>query len=363
MLSLISHFPNIYVLREDTSNNKNNFLFIDIPKIKPDLLHMITWKVKTLDDEIEPHLKFNPEWAINDFCFIAFMVGNDFLHHIPSLEIIEGGIEVIIDSYKDIASISGHITRFENGKPIISLKALQKFLENISSFEPILLMKKYFNRNRYFPDKILTDCIRVNSNGTYSIDVDKYHTTYCKTHFNCQDNVVLETICHQYLDGLQWVLEYYSANKAPDWNWFFPHHYTPPSKFIAKYINSYKKKSFRNNKPMLPFQQLMAIIPYKSASILPKPLDSFIEKHENINIDVSGKKYEYQGVVMLPFMDIKKLTKIYNKNFHRLHEKDKKRNVIGRSYVYTYNPLSKKVFNSYFGNINPCLVNVKDILL
>lgn len=360
MLSLISHFPKIYILREDTYyNKKNNFLLIDIPKIKPILLQMMKWEVKTLDGEYEPSLKFNPEWAINDFVFLAFMVGNDFLHHIPTLEIIEGGINVIINSYKDVASNYGHITRVDNGKSHFSSKSLQKFLENISSYESILLNKKFKNRNHYFPDKTLIDSSLVDSNGIYTIDVDKYHSIYCDNHFN---DVTLENICHEYIDGLQWVLQYYSQ-EVPDWNWFYPHHYTPPAKFIAKYLDSYNKKIFRKNKPMLPLQQLISIIPHKSSSLLPKPFDSLIEKHENIDIDLSGKKYEYQGIVLLPFIDIKKINKKYNDNFDKLQEKDKKRNIFGKSYVYTFNPSSKKIFNSYYGNIYPCLVNVNNIIL
>ena len=360
MLSLISHFPNIYILREDTYyNKKNNFLLIDIPKIKPILLQMMKWEVKTLDNEYEPSLKFNPEWAINDFVFLAFMVGNDFLHHIPTLEIIEGGINVIINSYKDVASNYGHITRVDNGKSHFSPKSLQKFLENISSYESILLNKKFKNRNHYFPDQTLIDSSLVDSNGIYTIDVDKYHSIYCDNHFN---DATLENICHEYIDGLQWVLQYYSQ-EVPDWNWFYPYHYTPPAKFIAKYLDSYNKKIFKKNKPMLPLQQLISIIPHKSSSLLPKPFDSLIEKHENIDIDLSGKKYEYQGIVLLPFIDIKKINKKYNDNFDKLQEKDKKRNIFGKSYVYTFNPSSKKIFNSYYGNIYPCLVNVNNIIL
>jgi 5'-3' exoribonuclease 1 len=366
MLSLISHFPNIYILREDTFDKKNNFLFIDIPKIIPELLQTLRWEAKIQENEYEPSHKFIPEWGINDFVFLAFMVGNDFLHHIPTLEIIEGGIHVIINSYKEIASTYGHITRVENGKTIISLKALQKFLESIDSYESTLLNKKFKNRNFYFPDQTLIDSSLVDSNGTYTIDVNKYHTIFCEKHFNYKeeenDEAKLEIICHQYLDGLQWVLQYYSQD-VPDWNWFFPYHYTPPAKFIAKYIDSYTRKVFRKNKPMLPFQQLMSIIPQKSSSILPKPLNTLIQKHENIHIDLSGKKYEYQGIVLLPFIDISKVNKTYNDNFDKLEEKDRKRNIFGKSYVYTFNASSKKIFNSYYGSISPCLVNLNEIIL
>ena len=38
------------------------------------------------------------------------MTGNDFLPHVPSIEIIEDGIELMITTYKDVCSRKGHLT-------------------------------------------------------------------------------------------------------------------------------------------------------------------------------------------------------------------------------------------------------------
>ena len=40
------------------------------------------------------------------------MVGNDFLPHIPSIEIIEDGIELIFEIYNEICTSYGHITSY-----------------------------------------------------------------------------------------------------------------------------------------------------------------------------------------------------------------------------------------------------------
>jgi 5'-3' exonuclease len=42
---------------------------------------------------------------------MCFTVGNDFLPHIPGIEILEGGIDFMIDVYKNTCSSYGHLTK------------------------------------------------------------------------------------------------------------------------------------------------------------------------------------------------------------------------------------------------------------
>lgn len=356
MLSLISHCPKFYILRDDTFDKTNNFLLLDMPLIRPQIIEMMRWECNTLDYDDRPIHKFNEMWAINDFVFLCFMVGNDFLHHVPALEIVEGGIEVIIECCKRVSADDGHITRNQNGKVIFSPKSLANFFQTISEFEKELLERKMVHRRFYFPDETLIKSVVINDKTkTYDVDIDKYRSFYSLKHFQKTTDEDMYSICHEYLDGLQWVLHYYTTG-VPDWNWFFPYHYTPPAKVIALALPTYEPKVWRRNKPMLPFQQLLYILPNKSANLLPSPFSQELQLLKatdmKIEIDLSGKKYEYQGVVLLPFLDFKIIQKIYTKYYGEIHPVEKKRNYLGKTSLYKFDLTSSKLFKSYYGNFN-----------
>lgn len=353
MLSLLTHFPKFYILRDDTYDRNNNFLLIDIGSVREKLIDDMKW------DNTEEH-KFIPEWVINDFVFLCFMVGNDFLPNIPSLEIIEGGIEVILQVYNSVAKVHGHITRNTKGNIVICKTSLLKFFEIIAESEKELLQQKIKHKHSYFPDEILDSCSKYNG----EIDIDKYRDMYNSKHFEEEEN--LEKICHNYLVGMQWIITYYTK-QVPSWRWFYPYHYAPFASTMIKYINTYQNPRYHRGIPLTPFQQLLTVLPTKSSSLLPKPLDDILEKKlikfcpEDVVIDLSGKRQEYMGIILLPNIDVNTVIKLYNENIDKVDKKDIRRDSFGKSMIYSYDSSGSKTFYSYYGNIPDCKVNTKNI--
>ena len=94
--------------------------------------------------------EFDLERFIDDFIFLCFFVGNDFIPNLPSLKIREGAIDALLFIYKnEIINLDFYITE-GNGK--INLKRAQIILEKLGEVEESFL-KSYTNNRVYYETK------------------------------------------------------------------------------------------------------------------------------------------------------------------------------------------------------------------
>jgi 5'-3' exonuclease len=202
-----------------------------------------------------------------------------------------------------------------------------------------------------------------------TLDIDKYREEYCKNSFG---KTKLKDVCQSYLEGLQWIISYYKKG-VPDWKWYYPYNYAPPANIISEYILKFKETKYKKTYPLSPFEQLLCVLPPKSSHLLPKPLDKLLtDKDSSIKeyypdefeIDLAGKKNDWQGVVIIPMIDPEIIKEIFLKNKNLIDEKDMKRNILGKSFIYTFGDnLNIKIFKSYYGDIYNYKVINKPILL
>ncbi len=88
---------------------------------------------------------WNLERAIDDWIFLCFFVGNDFLPHLPSLEIREGAIDLLIDIYKSNASaLGGYICT--NGS--VDVARVQVILNHLGAVEDEIFRKRHEKESR-----------------------------------------------------------------------------------------------------------------------------------------------------------------------------------------------------------------------
>lgn len=370
MLSLATHVPKFWILREDLYNYDNDYYVIDIGSMRVNLSKLMCWEEKKEENEetiFHPLHRFNSRWSINDFIFLCFMIGNDFLPHIPTLEILEGGIDIMIDVYKKVCRYNGHITEEKNDKVVFCKQSMEIFMSTICLEEKRLFEDKLMSK-KYFPDEILNNHSKW-VDTKYIVNMDNYKTEYYQEHFNF--TISIEQICHEYLEGMQWVLSYYTRG-VPNWKWCFKHHYAPFALDIGKYTKSFKLPVQIKTNPSTPYQQLLCVLPPKSANLIPFPLNKLLTDAEsplkkycpdNFKIDLSGKRKEWQGVVLLPMVDFDLVRKEYFKHIDGVDQKDIRRNRLGKSFVYFYTPNKSQVFNSYYGNISNCKVQTNSIEL
>ena len=117
-------------------------------------------------------------------------------------------------------------------------------------------------------------------------------------------------IAAEYTLGLCWVLRYYYQGCC-SWKWYFPYHYAP---FASDFINigDVKNEFELGTKPFKPLEQLMSVFPAGSRSHVPEPWGELMTDPygpiidfypTDFKIDLNGKKYAWQGVALLPFVD------------------------------------------------------------
>ena len=359
MLALGTHLPNFYILREDLYDPTNEYFLINVGEVHDVLSELIRWESSTYD--------YNNESAINDFIFICFTVGNDFLPHIPSIEIIENGIELLLEVYKLVGTSYGHLTENNNGKIKFKPESFKVFLGTIGQYEKENFEMKLRKKKSFFPDLLLESCAQQNSDGSWNVDIEKYKKDYQKQCF--PEGYDIKKLCHEYLEGMQWVLSYYTRG-VPNWKWFFNHHYAPTASVLATHIDSFKFKNYGRTIPTTPYQQLLCVLPPKSAHLLPQPLDKLLtnessplKKHcpNDFNIDLSGKRKEWEGIVILPMVDFELVRTTYMQYVDQLQHNDKKRNVLGRTFLYDFKEETEYHFKSYYGDIPKCKVTTKII--
>ncbi len=82
---------------------------------------------------------FDFERIIDDFVFLCFFVGNDFLPHSPSLHIREGAIDAIMAIYKQqLPALGDYLTCSGN----ICFDRVDIILNDIAKIEEVLIRQK-----------------------------------------------------------------------------------------------------------------------------------------------------------------------------------------------------------------------------
>lgn len=122
-----------------------------------------------------------------------------------------------------------------------------------------------------------------------------------------------------FLEGLHWNLNYYH-NGCCDWDWYFPHLYSPLSTDMVNLNEFYhddkedaefKSLRFDLGTPFPSLAQLLSVLPPQSANLLPAPLGELmihpssplIEYYpSDFTTDPNGKRQSWEALVEIPFI-------------------------------------------------------------
>ncbi|XP_027011212.1 5'-3' exoribonuclease 2 [Tachysurus fulvidraco] len=366
---------------------------------------------------------FNFERSVDDWVFMCFFVGNDFLPHLPSLEIREGAIDRLVGIYKDVVhKTGGYLT--ENG--YVNLERVELIMQAVGVAEDNIFKKRKEDEENFkrrtkekkkrmkaergpafvtggqFAPRALggrdqpmpvhnarhtaydmrmqginyqqnmdaASSLKATlknggkdpagpSNSADSHGVKRkaensdsepepednvrlwesgWKQRYYKSKFDVDetDDEFRKKVVKAYVEGLCWVLRYYYQGCA-SWKWYFPFHYAPFAsdfKDITGMFTDFEK----GTKPFKPLEQLMGVFPAASGNFLPptwrelmsNPDSPIIDFYpEDFAIDLNGKKYAWQGVALLPFVDELRLRAALEKVYPDLSLEEVRRNSLG----------------------------------
>uniref|UniRef100_A0A8C1VUI8 5'-3' exoribonuclease n=1 Tax=Cyprinus carpio TaxID=7962 RepID=A0A8C1VUI8_CYPCA len=343
---------------------------------------------------------FDFERSVDDWVFMCFFVGNDFLPHLPSLEIREGAIDRLVGIYKDVVhKTGGYLT--ENG--FVNLERVELIMQAVGVAEDNIFKKRKdddsFKRRMKEKKKRMKAeqgpsfvpggqfapqalggrdrpmavqnarqaayemrmkgnqlCPSSQSPAGGSEDMDsrgvKRKAEDSDSEPEPEDNVRL------WEEG--WKQRYYKTKFDVDatddefrkkvvqsygcasWKWYFPFHYAPFAsdfKDIKGMFNNFEK----GTKPFKPLEQLMGVFPAASGNFLPQtwralmtdPESSIIDFYpDDFAIDLNGKKYAWQGVALLPFVDERRLRAALADVYPDLSPEEVRRNSLGSDVLF-----------------------------
>lgn len=424
MLALATHEVHFKVLREDvffeqsmkrkfpgsheasvrapSLNDPKPFIFLDVYTLR----EYLYFEFRSGNGSRISEREFKFERLIDDWIFLIFFVGNDFLPHMPSIEIREGAIDLLVDLYKQ--HWTGYLT--ENGQ--VHIQKVCDLLDVVGHREDAIFQQRKEREDTYLQaaaskrrrynqsrdvaseapakEELSEDLVRLWEQGAR----ERYYQSKLNADIHTKEGAhLVHEMTKCYLEGVSWVMEYYYRG-CPSWQWFYPYHYAPFASDIGKFEFSRKdslvgsstavavlkelessEKSqkeierpkkieeghtgdifeFLLGKPFKPFEQLLGVLPSASSKLLPPiyhslmndPLSELSEFYPStFKIDLNGKQKAWQGVALLPFIQQDKLLKASERLELKLNEKDKVRNMFGHTLLFFSN--THPIFRNHF---------------
>jgi 5'-3' exonuclease len=295
----------IYLFREKPEYDKN------LKEIYGDEKHCFM-RVKELENNIiNSMIKidnkiYNKSDKIRDYCFLSFFLGNDFLPHNPTLNIRTNGLTIVIESYKKIVNNNESICK----NNVVNWKILKKLINEFSLNEREYLVEEHkkIEKQLYFIESGRSkmndtsnnkeyELKKLNNKPMYNRDSEIYinpcsnywKERYYEELFGINDYIsdemyrginkgheLVKDICINYLEGMEWILKYYSIG-CVNTMWKYKYHYPPLFSDLVKYVPDFVMDIVeKNNNKIISKTQLCYVLPEKSYNLLPDELKQYM---------------------------------------------------------------------------------------
>jgi 5'-3' exonuclease len=210
------------------------------------------------------------------------LLGNDFLPHSLSIKMREDGHTFLLSELKALRDSGQRFIKEEQGLFKINYDAahwLFKRWQDVEEDRIAHAFKKKLQMRSSTQMSVETMPLENPVETEILFRKDKqwflrkgwqshYHTNwlYCKA----QDD--MDKCCREYFVGLQWVLDYYTGQKAVDMTWFYPRLIPPLWSDLFAYLdrgNAIPEPALSSHPAILPHEQLAMVLPIQSWHYIP----------------------------------------------------------------------------------------------
>ncbi|DBA92644.1 TPA: hypothetical protein ACH3X1_002861 [Trebouxia sp. C0004] len=365
---------------------------------------------------------YNEERVIDDFVLFCMLIGNDFLPALPTLDIAEGALDKLFGIYKRLLPTMGgyltHAGQLHRGRLEMVLQQLAnleletlelraqdaEFMEQKKSdraargsnaWQPQARQQELDEADRFQVELDAMDGadelevlakleaespsegptmmsrkareLMLSGQGDQALIAFKSKYYSDKLGIHKHDAASRRRVAACFIEGLHWVLEYYYRGVA-SWTWFFPYHFAPMISDMT-HIQEFDV-AFQLGQPFLPFQQLLGVLPSASFKLLPEPFqwlmtDANSPIHDfyptDFRVDMEGKRNDWEGVVLIPFIDeARLLAASHTVGPTKLSKEEANRNKLGDLLVFSHQPGSNEetfclsTLPSHFATVTHC---------
>uniref|UniRef100_A0AAY5F3K8 5'-3' exoribonuclease 1 n=1 Tax=Electrophorus electricus TaxID=8005 RepID=A0AAY5F3K8_ELEEL len=399
MLGLTSHEPHFCLLREEVrfGGKKSQKRCVAPEETTFHLLHLslmreyIDYEFSALRDKIS--FEYDLERIIDDWILMGFLVGNDFIPHLPNLHINHDALPLLYRTYINVLpTLGGYLN--ENGH--LNLAHFEKYLEKLSEFDrehfsEVYVDLKWFESkvgNKYLNEaaglaaeeavgKDNSLCLAAldgsrdsfcedgEGDDMFEAEFRQYKRTYYMTKMGVEvvsDEFLASQACC-YVEGIQWILHYY-YHGVQSWSWYYPNHYAPFLSDVRKIADLHL--TFDLGKPFMPFEQLLAVLPAASKDLLPKSYQDLMMSQSSpiieyypldFKTDLNGKQHEWEAVVLIPFIDEKRLLAAMEPYTDHLSKAEKGRNRHTECALYCYDKELDYLYVSHLPDLFPNIIH------
>ena len=267
----------VFLMREDTefglTGESYSYLSVDV-------------LARSLWDDFESLSAMDRVRRIQNYVAGMSLLGNDFLPHSLSIKVREDGHEKLAADLLELEALGCQLlTRRADGYQEVSRETLYLLFEKWSKQEEHLICHSIKKKFQMKGRASVADAAAALSARPLEWSVEQEVISIKKVaddkpqwsllpswkevyHEKWMGGVDIDLACAQYIYGIQWIYDYYTAQKAVDLFWMYPSMLPPLWSDLYQFRNKPCTIVLSDRAPLLPQEQLALVLPLSSWLLL-----------------------------------------------------------------------------------------------